>query len=74
MKDHSNEKLVKAFITLVEEVPCCQCCASDEGYVEAVTEALKIIEPELTKEDRRAIIGRACRDFRISLVPRKETT
>ena len=73
MKDHNNEKLVKAFIGLVEEVPCCQCCSSDEGYVEAVVEAFKIIEPELTKEEKQTIMKKAHEDIQMSIVLRRTT-
>ena len=58
-----SAKIVEAFTELVNEVPCCQCCGSDSGYVDAVVDALKIIEPLLSTEEKQQIVNKAGKTF-----------
>lgn len=52
--------IVAALRGLVEDVPTCECCHSDDGYVEAVCDAVKAFAGHLSAEQRISLLG-ACK-------------
>lgn len=48
-------KVAEAFTVLLEQVPCCSCCGSDDGYIEAVVEAYMVARPKLSEEQKQKV-------------------
>jgi hypothetical protein len=49
-----KSKVTDVFVDeMMVEIPCCSCCGSDEGYVDAIMVAVEKLELQFTPEQQK---------------------